>query len=339
MSLRPEEDGKTALSEGGSEEKVLRTGLDCVPRILAYTYAKQLWERGIRNQPLCWKLLKKNYAIGYISSSGYFAINRKEVRSEPDHSVELWRPDEIPESVWQCAVQNFTRRSLEDNLLRHLLPLLHDEVANTPHGTLLDLAEKVLVEEKILGWPVRRKGDEVFYFDDQRILKKCSWEEHQAKLQPHEKWKQFLWHSNMIDLNIWNKAVRLFQEGDSLRECIDVFFQTKLFASMVNYTYMERLVTRVEPPVFEREPENENEKTFDRIRIYVNLSHSLHPTREELMQAVRAHRNEIDDAVLTAISSDRRFKRYGVPINVLTLSALTFFNRTLEYIFELKEEA
>ena len=59
---------------------------------------------------------------------------------------------------------------------------------------------------------------------------------------------------------------------------------------------------------------------------------------EDLARAVREHRKEIDGMVLSQIEADRRFRRYGVPLNVLKLGALTLYGHTLEYIFEIKKD-
>ena len=54
---------------------------------------------------------------------------------------------------------------------------------------------------------------------------------------------------------------------------------------------------------------------------------------------VNKHRREIYRLVLDKIESDRRFIRYGVPINFLKLSDVTLLrNYSLEFIFELREE-
>ena len=120
---------------------------------------------------------------------------------------------------------------------------------------------------------------------------------------------------------------------------IEIFLQTPLIYTPLNYSYLERLVTRIEPPDYEREPGNSNENAFDRVRVHVNLSYTLYEARSDLVQAVKEHRQEIDKLVIDQIAGDRRFQRFGVPVNVLTLSSLTLFHNSLEYIFELKDQS
>ncbi len=249
----------------------------------------------------------------------------------------LWRPEEIPKEIWEKAVQRFGEYDLEENLLRCLMPLLGDVKTLVPHDTLLDLTERLLVEKEILEWAIRICGDDVYYFNEQAVYVKGSLEDIRDDPEA-KKWRRRPWYNRRINQTAWNKASVKFREGDSLRACIDLFFQTELISTPLNYTYIERLVTRVEPPEYEREPENSNPRTFDRIRVQVNLSYTLHPTMEALARAVREHRKEIDGMVLSQIEADRKFRRYGVPLNVLKLGALTLYGHTLEYIFEIKED-
>ena len=318
----------------GPAGTVLFTGMDCVTRILADTYAKQLMEQGIANKPLCWKPLKVHYACGYVSTSGFYILSKKDLRRAPGPQSELWQPAEVPQEIWRQAVQKFTRAELSENLLRHLFPLLGDLRNLVPYEELVTLVEKYLLEQGIMGQPLRKKNDTVYCFEGQGIY--TSHKMSQEQVTKISRWE--LWHPGTINQNVWTKALNQCCEGTTLCEFVDLFLHTKLIAVRPNYSYLDRLVTRIERSSIERVPENENTNTFDRVRVYVNLSHTMYPSAKELLDAVRQHRREIDSMVLDQIQADRRFQRFGVPVNVLTLSALTFYNRTLEYIFELKEE-
>ena len=60
---------------------------------------------------------------------------------------------------------------------------------------------------------------------------------------------------------------------------------------------------------------------------------------EALRDEVKKYQREIYRLVLDKLENDRRFKRYGVPINFLKLSDVTLLrNYSLEFIFELREE-
>ena len=103
------------------------------------------------------------------------------------------------------------------------------------------------------------------------------------------------------------------------------------------YGYMERLVTRIDRPKYERETGNSKERTLDRIRVNAYLPRHMFETWGELTAAVRANRREISKMVVDKISSDYRFLKYGVPINVFQLTSMTICrDYSLEFIFELK---
>lgn len=323
------------MEKGKDNSIVLCRGIDCAPKVIAYTYAKNLMERGIAGQPLYWKLLKKHYVCGYVTSYGFFNFNRKDLRLEPG-AEPLWRPKEVPEYIWCKAVECFTPMELEENLLRYLLPLLGNINELISHEKLLNLTERLFVELDICGWLVRRRGADVYYFNEQRIYTKGVIEDIQED-PATRKLRRSPWYDVRFNQTIWNKAASQFNEGDTLRSCIERFFQTELTSTPLNYTYLDRLVTRIEPAEYERAPENIAPNTFDRIRVQVNLSYTLHQTTKELSQAVRKHRKKIDAMVLSQIEHDRRFRRFGVPMNILKLGALTLYGHTLEYIFEIKE--
>lgn len=47
---------------------------------------------------------------------------------------------------------------------------------------------------------------------------------------------------------------------------------------------------------------------------------------------------EINRRVIEKIKSDKKFKKYGLPISFLKIGRITLENaRTLEYVFEIKE--
>lgn len=85
-------------------------------------------------------------------------------------------------------------------------------------------------------------------------------------------------------------------------------------------------------------PENQNKKTFDRIRIQVVLPRYMFQTWDELKAAVQENRLEIDNRVLDKIKNDRQFIKFGIPVNFIKLTDVTLLrDHTLEYIFELNE--
>ena len=126
----------------------------------------------------------------------------------------------------------------------------------------------------------------------------------------------------------------------SLRECIGVFLDTQIEERPPRApSPLDQLVQEISPPVFEREPGNNNMGTFDRIRVTVGLPRYQFPSWAALRGEVKKHQREIYQLVLAKIENDWRFKRYGVPVNFLNLSDVTLLRYySLEFIFELNEE-
>ena len=142
-----------------------------------------------------------------------------------------------------------------------------------------------------------------------------------------------------FNAKVWNRAVRQFTVGMTLLECAEIFALSELeYRASPQWSMIDRLIQRISSPKYERVPGNTNTATFDQIRVMVSLPRYLFPTWNDLRQAVVDNRKEIDRRVLGKIETDYRFKKYGVPLNVLRLSEIVLRNDyALEYIFELKE--
>ena len=123
----------------------------------------------------------------------------------------------------------------------------------------------------------------------------------------------------------------------TLDDCIKIFIKTNLTTTApVEPSEFERLVQHIGPPIYERIPENNDETTFDRIRVIVGLPRYLYGSWEELSEEVLKYKPEILQAAIMRIAADRQFKRYGIPINFLKVSnAQLLRDYSLELIFEL----
>jgi len=319
-----------------SAKSVLATGLGSAHRIIAKAMEQEFVEQGIIKQPLQFRKLKKNYALCFFSSSLCFSYDRYGLFPAPDPAVVLWAPAAIPREVWTKAVAQFQiGGTLEHSIEQFLLPYLAEPLACFSYERLLDTAEQLFLAEDIRCVPIRKIKDTVYYFDEAKIYRAD-----QGSIFKDIKTmrRTSLWFSRMINMSIWYKASTRFQEGASLRQCIDLFFKTELTAIPKKESFLDRFITRIEPAIYEREPKNMNGKTFDRIHVFVNLSSTFHPTWAELRQAVKEHRAEIDRLVIEKVTNDRRFRKYGIPINSLKLTVMLLRRECcLEYIFELKD--
>lgn len=95
------------------------------------------------------------------------------------------------------------------------------------------------------------------------------------------------------------------------------------------------ILTKINKPTFEREPENKNTKTFDRIRIFLGLkSKASLPSRNSL---ITKHKKELVKIALLKIQSFKQFQNYGIPIQYIRPVQMTITNcDELEILFELK---
>lgn len=71
-------------------------------------------------------------------------------------------------------------------------------------------------------------------------------------------------------------------------------------------------VISVHRPVFQRYTGNENENTFDNVRLEIILRE-----QNNMMQQCIEHKKEILDAAVDKLKSSKSFRKYGVPVNFL----------------------
>ena len=142
-------------------------------------------------------------------------------------------------------------------------------------------------------------------------------------------------------MNVWHKAVSQFEVGMTLSECISIFLKTELVRGVPqDQSPLDRLVQYISPPTYERIPGNQDEATFDHIRMTVGLPRYKFDSWEALQDEVKKYQREIYQQVLQKLENDRQFKRYGVPINFIKLSDVILRrNFSIEFIFELKGQS
>lgn len=107
--------------------------------------------------------------------------------------------------------------------------------------------------------------------------------------------------------------------------------------------YSSKAITTIKAPKFERNPENKDTKTFDRIRCEISVKsfddNGKKLSVKEAAANVRKDAEVVFDDVLRRIEDSTRWKRFGIPVNVLECtSAKVCFDYVLELIFEIKEE-
>lgn len=136
-----------------------------------------------------------------------------------------------------------------------------------------------------------------------------------------------------INCTIARMALSKLKEGDTIEDFERLMQETTLKENLP--TGLNRFITKIAKPDFERDPENSNTKTFDWITIDVYI---VKEWSEKRMDYIKKHIEEIKEMVLESISKSPSFKKYGVPINFLKLSNCVLRkDSTLVFTFELKQ--
>lgn len=318
------------------------TGRGCAWGIASKTIVRRLVDEGIIGKEIARKSLKYRCDSIRVTAVGtgvddVYVVLRKDARPMEQ---PLWTPTFIDPVKWLRAVSQFRPGAkLAENAEKYLLPEMGEYLQSLSDSELVSMVRDFLLEHGVLHAPIRQEHGKTFYFNAEEVYTL----DRKSELFPSEgrlKFNLFKVLDTSFSMAVWRKAAARFAPGMSLRECIGVFLETKIeIRPPREPSPLEQLVQQILPPVFEREPENENTSTFDRIRITVGLPRYQFPSWEALRSEVKRHRREIYRLVLDKIEKDRRFKRFGVPVNVLKLSDVTLLrNYSLEFILELKEE-
>lgn len=318
------------------------SGRGCALSIAARKLAGDLVEDGILNQPIAREPRKNEGDIVFrFDNSGYYYRASSQWLAERPPDEPLWKPTIIDPGIWEKVAKAFRpRHNLKYNVEQFLLPEMKEYLESLTGDALIELVHEFLLDFDIINSPIRQIAGDTFYFNEDEIYTKDIGSrifEYEGRMRFHI-FKVTDYSS--FNGNVWTKAVKRFEPGMTLKDCIKVFLETELEFNppVADLPYIEKLVQHIEAPIYERIPENENEATFDRIRVFVGLPRYMFNSWDELKAAVRKNRAEIDRRVIQRIEEDRHFRKFKVPINFIKLSDV-LLRRTfsLEYIFELKE--
>lgn len=121
----------------------------------------------------------------------------------------------------------------------------------------------------------------------------------------------------------------------TLQQFINIDFDVDSIYAHPFQNNIERFITKIYNPDFIRKPGNENKKTFDYIRVQMNINTSC----TNIEDAIKNNSYEIFMAVIHKIETHRSFKKYGIPVNFLRITSAKYFKdiHLLEMIIELKE--
>ena len=253
----------------------------------------------------------------------------------------LWTPSFIEAGIWEHGVSKFRPlRELEDNVETYLLPEMGEYLQSIPEPELVSITRDCLIEHGVINKPICQRAGDTYYFNENEIYSL----DKKSQLFPYEKRIKFdlfnAENETCINMIVWRKSVSQFEVGMTLKECIRIFLKTQLVHGVPQaQSPVDRLVQNITSPIYERVPENENEDTFDRIRMTVCLPRYQFNSWEELQDEVKKYQHEIYQQAIRKLENNRVFKRYGIPINFLILSNVTLLRDfSMELIFELKGE-
>lgn len=314
------------------------TGRGCAWSIASKTVTKQLIAEGIVGRAIFKKPNQNRYNLLCVVKYGEVACvmlqKGDEMTEEP-----LWTPSFIDIGIWKQAVSKFhINTELDRNVEKHLLPEMGEYLQSIPDVDLVSMTRDFLIKRGIINKPISQRRGKTYYFNKNEVYAL----DQKPRLFPHEgrtKFCKFRVVGNCFNMNVWQKAVSQFEVGTTLTECIEIFLKTEIVHSVPQkQSSVDRLVQHISPPTYERAPENPDESTFDFIRMTVGLPRYRFDSWEALQDEVKKHQAEIYQRVLQRLESDRQFKSYGVPINLLKASDIILrCDYAIEFIFELKE--
>ncbi len=222
--------------------------------------------------------------------------------------------------------------------------------------------------EEIAFVPFRRSGKLIYYFDENGILHESTMDQLPSKtktflemeVNPMLKGVPFisLFRKEFFG---WDEIISDFDEG-KLQAVISAAVVTKPGESIQDFerhveerkshqdkvrtivrekghfrdfpSGLDRFLVRIEKPLIIRFPDNPNTRTFDIIKVQILLCSTW---ESDIPEYVKQHEAKIINRVIEKIDKDRSFKKYGVPVNILTMTSAEYLTKdTLELIFEVK---
>lgn len=130
------------------------------------------------------------------------------------------------------------------------------------------------------------------------------------------------------------------QEGAALDDIVSLYVEIPAILEEIKGKTVKKLpapyVCHIRPIRIERATENKDTNTFDFIRLEYVLYTGV--KKEDVLKDVREHTRKYVDCATEYIASQKKFQKFGVPVNVLRLAKATLTrDMTLEFLFELKK--
>ncbi len=318
------------------------TGKGCAWSIASRTITKRLIAEGIIDKPFARKHTRRRYRLlsaEKFSEGQVYVIWRRDSGLADE---TLWTPSFIEAGIWERGASRFRPlERLDRNVENYLLPEMGEYLQSIPDVELVFMTREFLIEHGVINAPISQREGNTYYFNENEVYSLDT----KSERFPYEKRiKHSLFNAEYetcINMNVWHKAVSQFEVGMTLGECISIFLKSELIHGVPqNQSPLDRLVQSISSPIYERVPENQDETTFDYIRMTVGLPRYKFDSWEALQDEVKKYQREIYQQVVQKLENDRQFKRYGVPINFIKLSDVIFRRDfSLEFIWELKGQS
>lgn len=130
------------------------------------------------------------------------------------------------------------------------------------------------------------------------------------------------------------------QEGATMDDIVSLYGEIPEVLGKIKEKAARKLpapyVCHIRPIRIERATGNKDINTFDFVRLEYVLYTGV--KKEDVLKDVREHTRKYVDCAAEYIASQKKFQKFGVPVNVLRLTKATLtHDMTLEFLFELKK--
>lgn len=130
------------------------------------------------------------------------------------------------------------------------------------------------------------------------------------------------------------------QEGATMDDIVSLYGGIPAILGEIKEKAAKKLpssyICHIRPIRIERAAGNKDTNTFDFIRLEYVLYAGV--KKQDVLKDVREHTRKYVDCATDYIASQKKFQRFGVPVNVLRLTKATLtHDMVLEFLFELKK--
>lgn len=157
----------------------------------------------------------------------------------------------------------------------------------------------------------------------------------------YNKWYEEEKDALRVEPHVFRKAVQKLKAGDKVEmlfSYVDEVENEEEAEKRSQSTSQDNtgdFITKISKPIFKRESGNDNEKTFDFIYVDVCV---VHDWKTDKLKYINQNLLKIKDRVVEHLGNYPSFKKFGVPVNFLRITDVTFTkDDQIHFVFELKK--